>query len=327
MKKERILIIDGNNRFKACYIVNPSITKNTIPIGGVDGFFRSLNKIMREIEPSKVIVVWDGINGSKKRRKKDENYKSGRKPIKLNRINSESNKTPENESWQQLKLMEYLNLLPISQIYIDDLEADDVIAFICQYYKNKDKIIVSADKDFYQLLNNNTLIYRPTQKELLSKIDVINRYEIHPNNMTIARAIEGDDSDNLTGVKGIGIKSVSKRFKMLLREEKQNLEYVFKSCSDFLEINKKKKNIPKIYSKILENKELIYHNYEMMQLETINIAVQNQNFVIEILKHKETNFNKTTFLQMLSEDGFGDLNIINSLLDKCQVIYNINKFS
>jgi len=324
--KERILIIDGNNRFKACYIVNPAITKNTISIGGVDGFFRSLNKTMRVIEPSKVIVVWDGINGSKKRRKKDENYKSGRKPIKLNRVNSENNKTPENESWQQLKLMEYLNLLPISQIYLDDLEADDIIAFICKYYKNKDKVIVSADKDFYQLLNNNTLIYRPTQNELLSKHDIIEKYQIHPNNMTLARAIEGDSSDNLSGVKGVGIKSVANRFKTLLREEKQNLSFLFDKCREFMENNKKKK-IPQIYSKILENEELIYHNYEMMQLETINISVQNQNFIITILNHKETNLNKTSFLQKLSEDGFGDSNIIDSLFSKCQIIYNINKFS
>ena len=81
----RVLIIDCMNLYLRSYIVDPSVSLNGNPIGGLKGFLKTLQKICRETGPTKIFLVWDGAGGSKKRRTMDKNYKAGRKPIRLNR--------------------------------------------------------------------------------------------------------------------------------------------------------------------------------------------------------------------------------------------------
>ena len=117
-----------------------------------------------------------GPGGSAKRRAIVKEYKQGRKPIRLNR---ESNLTPdeetENKVWQQTRLLEYLNELPIPQFMFPEVEADDVIAYIVQSEKFKgwQKVIVSSDKDFIQLCDDETVLFRPIQKEVLTTKNVL----------------------------------------------------------------------------------------------------------------------------------------------------------
>ncbi len=82
---KRVLIIDALNAYLRAYIVDPSLSTNGQPIGGLKGFFKILQKLVRETNPDEIAVIWDGPNGSKKRRTMDKNYKAGRKPLRLNR--------------------------------------------------------------------------------------------------------------------------------------------------------------------------------------------------------------------------------------------------
>ena len=133
---KRIMIIDALNAYFRAYIVDPSMSTNGQPIGGVKGFLKILQKLVRENKPDMVVVVWDGPGGSASRRAIVKEYKAGRKPI---RLNCESNLTPdeetENKVWQQTRLLEYLNELPIPQFMFPEVEADDVIAYITQAEK------------------------------------------------------------------------------------------------------------------------------------------------------------------------------------------------
>ena len=101
---KRVMIIDALNAYFRAYIVDPSMSTNGQPIGGVKGFLKILQKLVRENKPDMVVVVWDGPGGSAKRRAIVKEYKEGRKPIRLNR---ESNLTPdeetENKVWQQTR--------------------------------------------------------------------------------------------------------------------------------------------------------------------------------------------------------------------------------
>jgi 5'-3' exonuclease len=81
----KVLIVDAMNTFIRNYVMDPSIGSDGFPIGGTRGFLKTLQKLIREIDPSQVVVVWDGGGGSKKRRTLLKQYKEGRKPIKLNR--------------------------------------------------------------------------------------------------------------------------------------------------------------------------------------------------------------------------------------------------
>ena len=83
----KILIIDAMNTFIRNYVMNPTIAADGSPIGGTKGFLMTTQKLAREIQPDKIIVVWDGGGGSKKRKALAKQYKEGRKPIKLSKLN------------------------------------------------------------------------------------------------------------------------------------------------------------------------------------------------------------------------------------------------
>ena len=95
------MIVDAFNQFLRGYIVDPSKNPNGQPIGGMRTFINILNKITREIKPDMIVVVWDGQGGSQKRRSKNNNYKRGRKPLRVNWSTSEMSPqdTDNNKLW------------------------------------------------------------------------------------------------------------------------------------------------------------------------------------------------------------------------------------
>ena len=184
------MIIDALNQFLRGYIVNPSLSPNGDPIGGTAGFLKILQKLCREVKPDKVVICWDGKGGSRKRKLVNKNYKEGRKPLRLNRDirTLTAQEELQNKIWQQMRLMEYLNNFPVTQLVFDEVEADDVISFVAQMpdFHGWQKVIVSSDKDFFQLLDSETLAYRPTQHEVLNKNMIVEKFGIHPTNFALA---------------------------------------------------------------------------------------------------------------------------------------------
>jgi 5'-3' exonuclease len=299
----RLLIIDCMNLYLRSYIVDPSLSLNGNPIGGLRGFLKTFQKICRETKPDKVVLAWDGAGGSKKRRSVDKNYKSGRKPLRLNREIRNLSESEEiyNKFWQQVQLIEYLNLMPVSQLMFDGVEADDIIAFVSQNQKFSEwqKVIVSSDKDFYQLCDDKTIIYRPAQKEILNKKDILSRHKIHPNNFVLARALSGDRSDGIKGVGGAGLKTVSKRFPFLLEEDFCTIEQLIEFCSDI-----EKPLI--IHKNIINNGDVIKKNYKMMQLSVPSLSAKTCMKINYILDNSELIYNRTELKKMMLFDGFGD---------------------
>ena len=309
MKSEnkRVLIIDALNMYLRAYIVDPSLSRHGQPIGGLKGSLKILQKLVRTTKPDNVIIAWDGPDGSRKRKTMDKNYKQGRKPIRLNRAfhNLTDDEEIQNKVWQQSRLIEYLNEMPIIQTMIDQVEADDVISYVCSmpHYKDWQKIIVSNDKDFMQLCEDQTVLWRPTKDELLNTKRVIEQTGVHPTNMALARAIIGDASDNLPGVKGVGFGTVAKRLSFLSEEETYTVDDVIEHCEEMLEESKLK-----VFNNIVESRELIEHNYKMMQLYAPQMSIQSKTFVKESIENFEFTFNKTGILKMMIDDGFGELN-------------------
>ena len=152
---KKVIFIDGLNMFIRSYIVNPTLDRDGNPIGGCVGFLKSLQKVSKKFRPDEVVIVWDGHDGSQRKRALNKNYKEGRGPIRFNRrlIELSPEKQAENKAHQLIRLVEYINELPIIQIVIDFVEADDIIAYGARhpYYRGWDKVIISSDKDFFQL--------------------------------------------------------------------------------------------------------------------------------------------------------------------------------
>jgi len=318
---KRALIIDALNMYFRAYIVDPSrSTAGGQPIGGVKGFLKILQKLMRETNPDKVIICWDGPGGSQKRKKMVKGYKEGRKPIRLNRDirNLSEEEEIENKVWQQTRLFEYLNTVPIIQLMLDDVEADDIIAHVAQHHSLNgwQKVIVSSDKDFYQLCDDETVVFRPIQKQVKNKISIVEEFGIHPTNFALARAIAGDSSDNLPGVDGVGLPTVAKRLPFLSEEKSYTLDEVYDHCSTT-------ESSVKAYGNIVEQFDKVMLNYKMMQLYSPSISAQGVTKINYNIDNFDYFFNKTEFRKMMIEDGFGSTWSPNEMFQKFKKISTI----
>jgi 5'-3' exonuclease len=302
----RLMIVDALNQFLRSYIVDPSMSLHGQPIGGSKGFLKILNKLTREIKPDKIIIVWDGEGGSKKRKAVNKNYKAGRKPIRLNRDvrNMSEQEEAENKTWQQVRVLEYLNHTPAIQFLEPHVEADDVIAAIVQHptMQEWEKVIVSSDKDFFQLLDDKTILFRPTQKQVLNRNMVLEEYKIHPTNFALARALVGDSSDNLPGLKGVGLGTVAKRFPFLAEAKSYYLDDLLRDCME--------QEAPlKVHHAVVEGQALVRENYKLMQLYTPFLSVQTNSKITEVLATFEPEFNKSGLRTEMHKDGIGEVSL------------------
>ncbi len=165
--ENRILIIDGLNLFLRNFAVLNYINPQGIHIGGLGGFLRSLGSLVKQIQPTAVYIVFDGIGSSLNRKSLIPEYKSGRNTNRIN-ANVFDRLDDENESKadQIGRLIQYLRCLPIKILSIDKVEADDIIAFLSVETTKNEKTkayIVSSDKDFLQLTDDNITVYSPVE--------------------------------------------------------------------------------------------------------------------------------------------------------------------
>jgi len=303
---KRLMIVDAYNQFIRGYIVDPSKNPNGHPIGGMRTFINILNKITREIKPDMIAVVWDGKGGSRKRRSMNKNYKAGRKPLRVNWSTDEltPQDTDNNRLWQQLRVIEYLNQTPIVQFMEPEVEADDVISHIksTSIFAEWQKVIVSADKDFIQLLDEKTLLFRPIQKEVLNTNSVIDKFGIHPRNFALARAMAGDPSDNLPGVPRVGLGTIAKRFSFLSEDRDYFIDDILYECA-------KEENKQKVYASVSESEKLIEENYNIMQLSSPQMSPQCKARIDETFEGFSPHYNQTEMRKLMIKDGVLTVNM------------------
>ena len=301
----RLLVIDALNLFIRNWVINPSMSTNGNPIGGTVGFLNSIRKMVNDFNPDEMIICWDGAGGSQKRRTVIKEYKEGRKPIRKNYEVAGMDKQSENENkyWQQEILMEMLNEMPMIQLMLERTEADDIIAYITKSpkYFGWQKVIISSDKDFIQLLDEETVLYRPIAKKAMNKKSVIEEFGISPQNFAIARAMAGDKSDNLEGIRGAGLKTISKRLPTLREEKDYYLNDIYEMCDSA-------ESKVKFYSNVVENWNTVELNYKVMNLVPPSISVQGTQKINYALDNFEPELNATELRRTSISNGFGSYN-------------------
>ena len=295
----RVLILDGLNTFIRAHSVNPALNDDGMHVGGLIGFMKSLRYTIEKLQPSRVIVVFDGKGGSKRRRKIFPEYKSNRRVrSKLNRhVDWATTPTDEHEAMkmQMKRLLEYLEQLPLTLIAVDDIEADDTIGYLAkQLLKDSQIYITSTDKDFLQLASSIIKIWSPTKKKLYDDNAVFEEYGIRASNFLLYRVLDGDKSDSIGGIKGAGLKSIIKYIDPLTKDDKFDLDDLITFCKSS---NKK----IKLLENINNNHKVLYRNYLLMQLEEVDIpnhvkmkiqgAINNE--IPQLIKYKF----QTMFLQ------------------------------
>jgi len=303
-----VLFIDALNIFTQQYCANSALGSNSEPIGAIVGTLAHIKNLSSIIFPKKIFFVLEGENGATKKKSIFKEYKNHRKPPKLNRFYDAEDlplDSEKNKNWQMLILLELLKLTPICPLCINDSEADDVIGWACRSrFLNEEKIISSNDRDFYQLLDDKTKIYLPSKKILIRKDDVIKEFFVSVENFLVAKAICGDNSDNINGIEGVGFKSLAKRIPILAENKERTLSDVLDFCSEQI----KNKKSQKIYSNIIENKSILFRNFKLMRLDVMNLSdaqIRKTNYVIDNFEFQRK---KLEFHKILIKSGIYNFN-------------------
>jgi DNA polymerase-1 len=271
-------------------------------IGGLVGFLRSLGYVTRIFDPTRVIIVWDGKGGSANRKNIDPNYKAQRATSRITHWGLYDNKEEETEALigQLFRTQDYLECLPLQQIVIEKLEADDIIAYLAKRASNAGKkvTIVSSDKDFYQLIDNNIEVYAPVKKKTFTLNNIKEEIGVLPQNYNIVKALLGDNSDNIPGVKGLGIKTILSEWKSFTYDKNASLQDIYDHCETQLDQEKPKK----IFAKILHNWNRVMTNFELMNLHNSTLDEKEVKYVEDIFKSDIPNLQTGVFLSLLDQD-------------------------
>ena len=304
--KGRVLVIDQLNLFLRNYVINPSESQWG-PIGGVKGTLQSLQKLCNDVKPDHIIICWDGAGGSIKRKQIKKDYKEGRAPIRLNRAfhHLSDDEAKQNRFFQELRLIEYFNEMPVIQFKFDNVEADDIVAYVCQMpeLQECEKVIVSNDKDFFQCVTGKTVLMRPIEKNrVYNSRTVLNEFNIHPHNFALAKTMIGDKSDNLPGISGVGTGRIKKDFPQFKNEEQVTIDELLGYCRERSEGSKRK-----LWKEIVSNEKVIRLNYKMMQLYAPHLSIDNKKEVQETIQDPDLTFNKMNVIKMMMRDEFGQV--------------------
>lgn len=304
-----IMVIDGLNLFTRNFVVNETTTATGELVGGVVGFIRALGNLINQFHPASVYVVWEQGGPSQRRKHICPDYKANRLTTgqglkEMYRADGkfQPSSNPQNKVFQLQLLTKALSTLPICQIYVQDTEADDVIAYLVKrkfQTTNNTKLVVSNDKDFYQLLEDpNVRIFDPATKMLIDSDAIKTKLGISPRNITLARAVIGDPSDNLKGVEGIGFKTLASRFAAFSRDDVDlDRDWLIKESKA---LHNASKRPLKCYSQIIEGEDIIERNWKLMFLDTFCLSSQQ----IEKINYKVENFepvlNKMEYLKIFT---------------------------
>ena len=286
---ENVLIIDGLNTFIRVFSVIPTTNDNGTHIGGIVGFLKSIGYTINMFRPTRCIIIWDGKGGSSRRRKMYPEYKAKRKTnIRLNRAYDFETIEQERENMirQIQRTIEYLDFLPITMLSIDNVEADDIIAYTAKQVLTDSKVtIMSSDKDFLQLVDDRISVWSPTKKKLYKPEQVMEEYGIPSHNLLMYRIFDGDKSDNINGVFGYGLKTVLKKLPFLQEDKQFSVDEVITEVDE-----------------LEEHREIMERNFDLMQLHNVNISASAKTKTIDKIREPILKLNKETFKKMFLED-------------------------
>jgi DNA polymerase-1 len=301
---ERYLLIDGLNLFFRNFSAINAVNSNGVHIGGLGGFFRSLGALIRTIQPTQVYVVFDGPGSSNNRKNIIPEYKSARNITRVTKHELFDNLEEEDDSKvdQIVRIIQYLTTLPVKTICLSRVEADDVIAYLSSTLPTKPEdraFIVSSDKDYLQLVTEKVIVYRPIEKEYYTTDTVKEKFNVNPHNFLLYKLLMGDNSDGITGIKGLGAKKLFKLFPELATQDL--------SFDDLLDIAEAKLKEHVVYARILHDIEGLENKYKVMDLSNPMMSDKDKEYVDDFVKNTQLEFHPEEFVQMCEEDQIGNL--------------------
>ena len=242
---EKIILVDGNNLlfrsyYATAYSGNLMQNSKGFPTNAIYGFVNMINKIITEEEPKYMIVAFD--KGKTFRHEQYDFYKQGR------------SETPEELKVQFPIAKDILNAMGIKYYECDNYEADDIIGTFARYCDEEEDFIgtiVSSDKDLLQLISPDIDMKLLKQKDYIryNEQTFFEDYGIPPKQVVDLKALMGDPSDNIPGVKGVGEKTALK-----LLQQYKTLDGVYEHIDEIK---------GKLHEKLVDDKENAYMSYKI----------------------------------------------------------------
>jgi len=299
---KKLLVIDGTNTFIRAMSVSKITNDNNVPIGGFSGFLMSMGYAIKLIKPTKCIIVFDGQYGSEKRKALFEGYKAKRK-LKRKAARNPIYGSVENEDkamkFQMSRLQKYLDNLPVTTVIVNNIEADDVISYIVDKYTDYQNYIMSTDQDFLQKINDHVLVYSPKKKIIFDRKKMLETFDIIPENFIFLKCFDGDESDEIPGVKGVGLITLQNRLPVIFGNEQINMNDIF----DYLKTIPDEIKKYKVLQKINESRNTLELNYKLMILNNSLINEQDKLEIEKQLNIKTPFLNRLKILQLIMVDN------------------------
>ena len=293
---KKILLIDGNSMANRAFYATMGRMMKTptgISTNAVYGFFQIMFKTIEEEKPDKIIVAFD-ISSSEKRTKIFSEYKAGR------------HKAPEDLTMQFPIIKELLKTMNIPIVQKDGIEADDILGAIAKKEGKKGNkiIILTGDRDYFQLVDININIRYP--KTIMGKTEYIiydnykinEEYGLTPEKLIEVKALMGDASDNIPGVKGIGEKTA---LKLIIQFGSLEKIYKYIENSDGKEIAKATLN------KLIKDKEMAYVSKDLGRIDIEYDYEKDLGINIDSIKYTDWRTEEAfSYLKKLSFNKFLD---------------------
>ena len=310
---KKIVLVDGNNLlfrsyYATAYSGNIMRNKDGFPTNGIYGFVNMINKIIAEEKPEYMMVAFD--IGKTFRHEKYADYKGGR------------NATPEDLKVQFPVAKKILTAMGIKYLECDGYEADDIIGTIsmwCEKDDDYEALIVSSDKDLLQLISDETTVKLLKTKDYIwmDKKTFIDTYGFDPIHMIDLKALMGDSSDNIPGVKGIGEKGAIK-----LVSEYKTLDNIYDNINNIKGATQ---------TKLIEGHESAYYSKDLVTIYrdvpldiTFNDLVYKKEHTDELINI----YNDLGFYSLLKKESITKENnnkeLKVNIIDSLEEINNIS---
>ena len=306
---KKIVLVDGNNLlfrsyYATAYTGNIMRNKEGFPTNGVYGFVNMINKIINEEKPEYMMVAFD--IGKTFRHEKYERYKDGRR------------ETPDDLKVQFPVAKKILTAMGIKYLECAGYEADDIIGTIsmwCEKDPEYEALIVSSDKDLLQLISDETVVKLLKTKDYIwmDKKTFNDTYGFDPIHMIDLKALMGDASDNIPGVKGIGEKGA------------------IKLVSEYKTIDNIYENIDKIKGatqiKLIDGKEDAYYSKDLVTIYRevpLNVTFDDLLYKGENADELIDIYNDLGFYSLLRKINTSDVKKEEDRKEEFKIISDIN---
>jgi DNA polymerase-1 len=299
-----VLLVDGDNLLTIGFYGVKNYFYKGQHIGGIYHFLNTLRRTFEIYHLDKIVVFWDGLEGSQTRKKIYIHYKENRK----SRLRSEEE--VNSYGYQRERVKQYLEELFVRQGEYEYCETDDCIAYYTQKSPNESKIVYSSDGDLTQLVSETTQIYNPSHGKLYKQKDTIvyDHEEILIENVKMVKMMCGDSSDNIAGIRGMGVKRFLSLFPEL-KTEQLSIEQIKDKCNILFEQDKNNKLIANLLTGVTKHgvfgEEFFDVNSRIVSLDSPYLtdeAKENIDLLISENLDPEGRSYKNT-MKMMMEDG------------------------